>query len=145
MSTLDENPLCARTYASFRLIGDALVPDDVTNTLQLKPTVAHAAGETLSGMATSRRCKSQRTGVWSLNTRIVAKSTSLERHLISLLDVLEPRAEALEAIRKQQCLQGDFFCFWESKSGHGGPGLSASVLERIAALDADLEIDFYGP
>jgi hypothetical protein len=32
-----------------------------------------------------------------------------------------------------------------SATGHGGPGIGPEALARIAALDASLDIDFYGP
>jgi hypothetical protein len=51
----------------------------------------------------------------------------------------------LQVIRGAQNLKADFFCYWLSATGHGGPELSAGTLGRIAALGASLGFDFYGP
>jgi hypothetical protein len=102
VGSLDENPNCARTYATFRLAGDTLKPDEVSAALGLTPT--HAVAK-----------RRQRTGVW------------------------------LKALRREHELRGDFFCYWLSASGHGGPEVSPTTLARIAALDLSLGIDFYGP
>ncbi len=39
----------------------------------------------------------------------------------------------------------DFFCYWLSATGHGGPEVSAPMLERIASFNASLGFDYYGP
>lgn len=85
------------------------------------------------------------TGVWLLGSEHGVESTSLERHLVHLLDVIEPAAAALEMLRRRHELRIDLFCYWLSATGHGGPEISPGTLARIAALDAALGIDFYGP
>jgi Domain of unknown function (DUF4279) len=77
--------------------------------------------------------------------RASVESTSLERHLIHLLEAIEPAKGALVTLRRRHELLADFFCYWVSATGHGGPELSPDTLRRIAALDAPLGIDFYGP
>jgi hypothetical protein len=74
----------------------------------------------------------QRTGVWSLSTENIVRSTSLERHLIHVLDALEPAASALHALLSAVGIRADFFCCWLSATGHGGPEGSAETLGRIA-------------
>jgi Domain of unknown function (DUF4279) len=95
--------------------------------------------------ARGKTTRRQRTGVWLLGTDDRVESTSLERHLIHLLDAIEPAAATLNALRSRDELRADFFCYWLSATGHGGPEVSPTTLARIAALDAALGIDFYGP
>ncbi len=45
VTSLDENPNCAKTYASFRLIGDALDIDVVTRALNREPDLALTKGQ----------------------------------------------------------------------------------------------------
>ncbi len=142
---LDENPNCARTYASFRLTGDALDPEVVTTTLGIKPMRALAKNQAIPTIRRGNGTRRQRTGVWALTSQGIMSSTSLERHLIYLLDAIEPAATPLDTLRVEHNLQADFFCYWLSATGHGGPELSPRTLDRIAALDARLGIDFYGP
>jgi hypothetical protein len=51
----------------------------------------------------------------------------------------------LADIRAEHDLKADFFCFWLSATGHVGPEIAAETLGRIAALNAKIGIDFYGP
>ncbi len=69
--------------------------------------------------------------------------TSLEMHLVFLLEKLESASEPLCALVESQSLEVDFFCYWLSETGHGGPCISAATLKRIAALGARLDFDFY--
>ena len=141
MTALRENRNCARTYATFRLKGDALEPGEVTDALRLEPSSSGVEGERLRR---GRELRSRQIGVWLLRSDGAVESTSLERHLLYLLDMLEPSTAALAALRSQRTISADFFCYWLSATGHGGPEISSATLARIAALDADIGLDFYG-
>jgi hypothetical protein len=143
VSALDENPNCAGTHATFRLVGDALDPDEVHAALGISPTQAFVKGQEVPLDRTGDATRRQPTGVWLLASRDRVESNSLERHLIHLLDAIEPAATPLERLRDRHQLRADFFCFWASATGHGGPELTPGTLARIAALDATLGIDFY--
>jgi hypothetical protein len=143
VSWLDENPNCDRTYASFRLVGDSLDPNAATRALKLQPTLARAKGQELLSNS-GRPPRRQRTAVWLLSTDDVIKSTSLERHLRHLLDALEPSAWAIRSLLSEETVRADFFCYWVSATGHGGPQASPGTLSRIGALNASLGFDFYG-
>ena len=53
------------------------------------------------------------------------------------------RAEALAELRARDDVEADFFCYWVSAKGHGGPVISPSTMGRIGALGATFGIDFY--
>lgn len=145
MSSLDENPNCERTHATFRLMGDALRPDEISAALGLEPTRAMAKDQEIPVGRKGKTTRRQGIGVWLLDSADVVDSTSLERHLVHLLEAIEPVAGLLAAIRLEHDLRADLFCYWLSRSGHGGPLFSPEVLSRIAALDLVLGIDVYGP
>lgn len=133
---LAENSNCQETYASFRLGGHALNTGEVTTRIGLAPDFAIERGERRQG-------DDVRGGVWLLGTRGRLESTNVERHLILLLDMLEPRRDEVLAVAAEQGLSLDFFCFWVSATGHGGPEVSPETLARIAALHSSLGFDFY--
>lgn len=143
MSALEENPNCARTRASFRLVGDALDPDEVSAELGLAPTWTAAKDQEIPVGRQGRTSRRQSTGVWLLASEDHVDSTAVERHLVHLLDAVEPASAAVDALRRRQELRADFFCYWPSATGHGGPEVSPGTLRRIAALDAALGFDFY--
>lgn len=141
MNSLQENGNCLLAHATFRVLGPALDPEDVTRALGLQPTQALRRDQLVPMAAHVRR---QESGVWLLKSEGLISSTSLERHLIHLLDLIEPRADALRELRREQDVSADFFCFWMSATGHGGPIFSADVMLRVARVGAELGIDFYG-
>lgn len=74
-----------RTFATFRISGDNLVPDEITKLLNIKPTLAYA-----KGMRYRRGPRSPelvgRTGVWYFSTDQL-KSSHLEEHVTWLLKI----------------------------------------------------------
>jgi hypothetical protein len=51
----------------------------------------------------------------------------------------------LHAVIQEQGLRADFYCYWVSATGQGGPEVSPETLARIAALGASLGFEFHGP
>jgi hypothetical protein len=136
-----ENPNCKRTYVTFRLLGDLLSPSNITSRLGIAPSKAFAKGE-MWDKAGIRQCT---TGIWKLSSKDELMTTNLERHLVFLLERLEPVTLEIIKIADERSLETDFFCYWLSVTGHGGPEFSPGVLRRISNLNASLNLDFYGP
>lgn len=141
VNALQENGNCLIAHATFRVLGEDLDPDDVTRLLGIEPTQALHRGQLVPTSTSVRR---QEMGVWLLKSEGKLASTSLERHLLFLLETIEPHAAALRDLRVAQRATADFFCFWLSATGHGGPIFSAELMQRVAATGAELGIDFYG-
>jgi Domain of unknown function (DUF4279) len=140
---LRENPNCEITNATFRLMGDLIHPDELTVLLGIQPSFSHAKGDTLESRAGLLK---HRTGIWALESEDKLETTNLEKHLIFLLDKIEPvGAIILELITKYSLLV-DFHCYWISATGQGGPLISPATLMRVANLNAylDFEIHFFG-
>lgn len=141
VNALQENGNCLIAHATFRVLGEDLDPDDVTRLLGVEPSQALRRDQLVPTQTSVRR---QETGVWLLKSEGKVASTSLERHLLFLLDRVEPRLAALDGLLRTHQATADFFCFWLSATGHGGPIFSADVMQRVAATGAELGIDFYG-
>lgn len=137
------NPNCARTYATFRLGSDLLVPAEVTRRLKIDPSDAHSKGEARTSRTTGRT-NYWKSGFWSVSTDASVKSTDLEQHIQYLLGRLLPRAAEVAAIVREYGAQADVFCFWASATGHGGPTISWRTMKQLGELNIDLGIDFYG-
>jgi len=138
------NPNCHRTYATFRLIGDSISPDEVTRRLDISPSAGFAKGETRRGLVTMSSI-TQRTGIWTLSTKLLSNSTSVEDHLRLLIDRLRPVAAEIRSLVQDLNARSDVFCYWASATGHGGPLVPAQILRELGDLGADLGFDFYGP
>src|SRR5215831_1989537 len=89
-----------RTFATLRVAGDNLVPDQVTKLLGIEPTLPYAKGEHYG-----RRHLKGRTGVWLLSTDGVVKRNSLKDHVGWLLPLLlERERKALPDFLKKNSL-----------------------------------------
>ena len=145
LSVLDENPNCEATHATFRLSGDKLHPEEVERALGLRGDFGAAKNEMRPVGPVAKRMVRQPTGVWYVTTKDKLASTSIERHLVYLLDQIEPVREKLVQLVDQRSVTADFYCYWVSATGQGGPALGAETLGRIAGLSAELGFEFHGP
>jgi len=149
-------PETFRAFATFRVVGDKLVPDEVTEILKTRPTAAYAKGETYKG-GKSDRTYVGKTGVWFLSTDTIVKSDSLDDHLKYLLRLFSSsRLEDWMAFQvdessilvqfrqllKQRSLQATVTCFWHGQAGAKVPKIAEAVAEYIRRLPATLECDF---
>jgi hypothetical protein len=139
---MTDNSNCMKTHATFRLEGDMLDPEAVTVRLHITPTFAHAKGSLFkSGSGWHKRTA----GVWALETEKDLFSKCLERHIVLLLDKLEPVAVEVAKLKAEYALEADIVCGWFLARDHGGPTLRPETLGRIAQMDLILDWDFYGP
>lgn len=138
----DEYSTCAKTYATFRIYPGDMDPAAVTERLGIEPTSWQRKGELAD--APFGRPKMVSINAWFLGSRGVVESMDVRRHLDWLLDVLTPKAEAIRALYQAGCKM-DIFCYWLSRSGHGGPIISPVQMARFAELNLELGFDFYGP
>jgi hypothetical protein len=110
-------------------------PDAVTVRLGIEPTYSHEAGDQ------RRRGAPFRLAMWSLSTESDGRGP-LDEHLARLLDRIEPKRAVLIDMAAEGFAM-DWFCF-VSVDGNGGVVLPAQILQRLATLPIDLDLDIYG-
>lgn len=125
-----------RTYASFSMIGDDLNPDDVSSILQVQPSDSFRRGDKKKNGSTWKH------GFWSLESEGNVHSDDLSEHIEWLLDQIEHCQDYITGLSTSN-ISARIFCYWELKSGNGGPRFSPALLSRLVALDLTLDIDFY--
>jgi hypothetical protein len=133
------NPNCAECFASLRLYGDALVPEEITRLLQIEPSDCAAKGAV--SKSSSGKSRQAPTGRWILGTDGKLSSSSLERHIEWILDRLASigaKADHLPGVER-----ADIFCYWSSANGHGGPQFSPELMGRLAEARLPLGLDIY--
>jgi hypothetical protein len=133
------NPNCTTTFASLRLFGDGLIPDEVSRLLRLAPTEAAPKG--FKTLAPSGKTRVAPTGRWILETEGKVSSTDLEQHVAWLLDRLE--ASGVVPLDIPGVTRADVSCYWLSATGNGGPEFSAELLGRLSRLCLALNLDIY--
>ena len=135
----DDYPTCAETYVTLRAYHDSADPTFVSSALGLEPTKEQRAGESYERRGVP--CTYRLSG-WFLSSKAKVQSYDAAKHLDWLLQQLQPHQEILKALRSQGWRM-DIACLWDSHSGHGGPTLSANLLQRLAALGVELWFDIY--
>jgi hypothetical protein len=140
-------PDTRKTYASLRVMGDDLDPEQVTRILRVVPTTAYAKGDKYP--AAGGRELIGRTGVWLLSTDGLVASDNLHHHLAFILGILVPgrqdvgpltQLHSLLAHRKR--LSADIGCFWHGRFGAKRPSVPRIVSEIAKLIPADVETDF---
>lgn len=135
---LEENTSCADLYAYCGLVGNLERPDEITSRLKIKPTWAFAKGQII--YSRGKPAGKRREGNWSISSKGQLETTSMERHLLFLLERLEPVKSELLEIAERLSLTVHFSCVWTFTDVIGGPILTTNTLRRIADLGAYLSI-----
>ncbi len=136
-----------KAYATLRIAGDQLVPEQVTQVLKIVPTMAYAKGEHYSGGPRSPDLVG-RTGVWYFCTEGIVASNRLSDHLEFVERLLHGRDGGIRPLRLLQqlmhraALHAVVSCFWHGSPGAKRPSIPRSVSATFKALPADIETDF---
>jgi len=85
-----------------------------------------------------------RVGGWFLSSKGQIESKDVRRHIDW---ILEQFAGSYEELRQLQAegYRIDIFCYWLSRSGHGGPTLGPLTMRRLAEANLQLGLDIYFP
>ncbi len=126
-----------KVRASFRLVGDNLDPDRVTDLMGINPTDAKAKGASPPGHPEIR----YPTGVWR-KVSPISHLEPLEAHLNALLDLLEPRVASVRQLQAEGC-EAEFFCGLFYTSFNGAIELDPPTLSRLGQFGAALTISTY--
>ena len=125
-------------HASFRIVGDALEPGEINEMLGLQATRSGRKGE----FAGSLLGNLSQISFWLMDCPLDFR-LPMEDHLKWLLERLEPKADAINALAERFSVE--FFCGFSSGNGQGGFELDCTLLERLAKLKAFLVLDLYPP
>lgn len=136
-----------KTYATFRVSGDRLDPEQVTRVLRHVPTVAYAKGEKyFAGQRTGYL--TGRTGVWLVSTRDIVASDNLHDHLLYVIGMLIPGRQNimplahLRALIARKGLRAELSAFWHGTHGAKKPAIPRAVTEVMKLLPGEIEADF---
>ncbi len=130
-----------RAFATLRVAGDDLVPDEVTKVLKIVPTTAYAKGEHYAAGPRSPDLVG-RTGVWFFSTNGVVAGNQLADHLAFLARLLLlgsgeagplPR---LQQLVRRRSLRVAVSCFWHGPADARKPSIPRSVRDLLKRIPA---------
>jgi len=123
---------------SLRLLGDGLPMNEIEAKLGLVASHLGRKGEP------NHRGWKPLSNVWTW--RYPADSNvEFEEQIAGLLDVLEPKVDALKEILVLPEVEGELFLGFGSSNGQGGAFFSPDLLRRIADCGLSVLLDLYPP
>jgi Domain of unknown function (DUF4279) len=126
--------------AGLRIIGETLVPDEVTHLLGCAPTRARRKGDVIRGKTTGRE-RIAPTGSWQLEAD-ARDPADLDEQIAQILDRLNPDPQVWAELSR--AFRIDLFCGLMER-GNGGMALSPSTLAALGSRGIELAFDIYGP
>jgi Domain of unknown function (DUF4279) len=129
----------ARSVATLRIIGDHLVPDEVSTLLGSSPTHAQRKGDQIPIRGGERVA---RFGMW----RLAATDTEPEDVNSQVTEILEKLTSDLASWRSVAGqFQVNLFCGWFMQEGNEGLSISPANLVALGERGIELDLDIYAP
>jgi hypothetical protein len=114
-------------YAALRISGPGLSPAEISERLTLQA---------------SHTCIHNGKGMWVYSTKESLDCLlRLEEHILRIIEVVQPRAQALSEI--QQRYKTDVLCHFASESDFGGYKLSSKTLLALGQFGLGINTDEY--
>ncbi len=130
----------ARSRASLRVTGDALIPDEISKLLQCKPTAAYAKGDVRIGKVTGRKIVYP-SGGWRLKAQL-AEPEDLDGQIAELLGKLNCDLSVWERLSSR--FRIDLFVGLFMEGSNEGMEISAESLKMLGDRGIVLGLDIYG-
>jgi len=129
-----------KSVATLRIIGDDLVPADVSRLLNCTPTTAQKKGDVIVGKSGLQR--TALTGRWSLQSED-QQPENLDGQIEEILGKLTASMEIWETVTRR--FRVDLFCGLFMSGGNEGLSVSPTSLLSLGQRGIELGLDVYGP
>jgi hypothetical protein len=130
-----------RSAATLRIVGDDLIPAEVSSLLGCASTTAQKKGEVLIGKKTGTE-RIARIGMWRLQSTD-REPENLDGQIEEILDKVTGDIETWKALTRR--FRVDLFCGLFMCGGNEGLAISPSALFALGQRGIELALDVYGP
>jgi hypothetical protein len=127
--------------ATLRIIGDDLIPAEVSSLLGCAPTLAQEKGEVLIGKKTGAK-RIARMGMWRLQSTD-REPENLDGQIEEILNRVTGDIENWKALTRR--FRVELFCGLFMGSGNEGMSISPGALFALGQRGIELALDIYGP
>ena len=125
-----------RSLATLRIMGDELVPAEISKLLGAVPTSAYAKGHQLSSGVT------RKSGIWRLRAK-ASEPEDLDGQVSELLVQVTSDLSVWSEITTR--FRVDLFCGWFMGSGNEGVAILPRTMVALGQRGITLSLDIYGP
>ena len=129
-----------KSVATLRIIGDDLLPTDVSRLLNCTPTTAQKKDDVIVGKSGLQR--NVRTGMWSLQSKD-QQPENLDGQIEEILGKLTTNMEIWQTLTRR--FRVDMFCGVFMSGGNEGLSISPTSLLSLGQRGIQLGLDVYGP
>jgi hypothetical protein len=131
----------SRSVACLRIIGDSLVPAEITELLQCEPTGAYAKGDTRIVKSTGREVAYPR-GAWRLQAA-EAEPEDLDGQIAEIFEKLNPDMSVWKNLSEKYHI--DLFVGLFMEESNEGMDVSSKSLQLLGERGIVLALDIYDP
>ena len=129
-----------RSAATLRIVGDDLIPAEVSRLLGCAPSIAQKKGEVLIGKKTGTK-RIARTGMWRLQS-MEREPENLDEQIEEILGKVTGDIETWQALTRR--FRVDLFCGLFMGRGNEGLAISPGALFALGQRGIELALDVYG-
>jgi len=131
----------SKSAATLRIMGDDLVPAEITNLLGANPTFEHSKGQVFTSKSSGNK-RTTKTGMWRLQAKD-AKPENLDVQIEEIFNQLSSDLELWESLKEKYSI--DFFCGIFMRSSNEGMEITPMSLRLLGERGVKLGLDIYGP
>jgi len=135
-------PAIDRSVASLRIIGDDLLPQEITDLLGGAPTSSHAKGDIVRHPHPGAKERVARFGMWSLRSTARAPE-NVDEQVAEILAGLTSNLAAWQTITQKH--RAEIFCGLFLKEVNEGFTLKPQTMAALCARGLSIGFDIYGP
>ncbi len=128
----------ARPYVKFTLQGEPVDPDVITEALGVLP-----ARRINKGDPDGKKGHKWAIGLWSISTRDIVESGDLEKHILWILEQLEPVKDKLARFVLQEGVDASFKIVFNLFVHEWDDHISSTLMKRITDLNVHFKISIY--
>lgn len=129
---------CKRTYSTLCIYPGTIKPEEITLRLKVEPFRIQHKGD-LASSVTKRIIK---LNGWFLTTKDLVKSNDCRRHVDWIIDKIKNKKKAILQLQSEG-VEMYISCFWESRSGNGGPIISPPQMTELSKLNIEVGWDVW--
>ncbi len=130
-----------RVRATFRVYHPGLEPDQITELLEITPSVAWRCGDDEYGWRKRLGHKAP-SGGWLLSSRTVIRGNNAMAHIDWLLDQLTGKAGTIKDLQDHGFMV-DVVVGWHASSWNTTPALTPEIMRRLGKLSLPIWFDVY--
>lgn len=128
----------ARPYVKFILQGEPVDPDQITEVLGVLPARRFKKGDSYGKKGNKRPI-----GLWSISSRDIVESGDLQKHIVWILDLLEPVKDKLANFVSQEGIDASFKVVFNLFIHEWDDVISSTFIKRISDLNVHFKISIY--